>query len=105
MAIDDLMNSRRRGAAGNIANVNRNTVPQEDLKMRKSRLAGALVIASMVAASLVVSAKPVSADTASFCAHLAAVAINIQNSMAPSFAKNLAMAAIYGTKKAAACVD
>ncbi len=99
-----LWDSRAPRAAGNIANVNY-TDSQEDFKMRKSRLAGALVIASMVAASLVVSAKPVSADTASFCAHLAAVAINIQNSMAPSFAKDLAIAAIYGTKKAAACAD
>ena len=73
--------------------------------MRMNKLGGAFVFAMMVAASLHVSAKPAAADASSFCAHLAAVAINIQNSMAPSFAKELAIAAIYGTKKAAACVD
>ena len=40
----------------------------------------------------------------SFCAHLAAVEMNIEASMAPSFAKELAIAAIYGTKKAAGCL-
>jgi hypothetical protein len=69
------------------------------------RFAGALVIAGMVAASLHVTAKPASADAVSFCALLAATAINIENSMAPSFAKDLAIAAIYGSKRAAACTD
>ena len=74
--------------------------------MRKSKLTGAFVIASMVAASLHLSAKPAAAaDSGSFCAHLMAVQINIENSMAPGFAKDLAIAAIYGTKKAAACLD
>ena len=73
--------------------------------MRIKKLAGAVVIAMIAAASLHVSATPASADTASFCAHLAAVAMNIENSMAPGFAKDLAIAAIYGTKKAAQCID
>ena len=73
--------------------------------MRINKLAGAVVIAMIAAASLHVSAKPAAADTASFCAHLAAVQMNIETSMAPSFAKDLAIAAIYGTKKAAACIE
>lgn len=74
--------------------------------MRKSKLTGAFVIASMVAASLHVSAQPAAAaDTGSFCAQLMAIQINIENSMAPGFAKDLAIAAIYSTKKAAACIE
>ena len=71
--------------------------------MRMNKLAGAVVIAMIAAASLHVSATPASADENSFCAHLAAVEINIRNSMAPGFAQDLAIAAIYGTKKAAGC--
>ena len=73
--------------------------------MRINKLAGAFVIALMVAASLHVSAKPAAADANSFCAMLAAVQINIESSMAPGFAKDLAIAAIYGSKRAAACLD
>ena len=73
--------------------------------MRMNKLTSAVVIAVVAATSLHVSAKPASADAASFCAHLAAVAMNIENSMAPSFAKEIAIAAIYGTKKAAQCID
>jgi hypothetical protein len=69
------------------------------------RFASALVIASMVAASLHATAKPASADTVSFCAILAAIAINIENSMAPSLAKDLAIAAIYNSKRAAECTE
>ena len=71
--------------------------------MRMPKLAGALVIAMMVAASLHLSAKPASADPRSFCAHLTAVELAILNSGAPDFAKEIAIAAIYGTKKAADC--
>ena len=73
--------------------------------MRINKLAGAVVIAMIAAASLHVSAKPAAADANSFCAMLAAVQINIENSMAPGFAKDLAIAAIYNGKKAAACID
>lgn len=73
--------------------------------MRMPKLAGAFTIAMMTAAALHVSVKPASADTLSFCAQLAAIQINIENSMAPSLAKDLAIAAIYGTKRAALCVD
>jgi hypothetical protein len=68
-------------------------------------LAGAIVIAFLTAASLHVSVKPAAADTSNFCAHLAAVQMNIEASMAPGFAKDLAIAAIYGTKKAAFCTQ
>ena len=68
------------------------------------RFAGALVIAAMVAASLHVTATPAAADTRSVCAALEAIRINIENSMAPDFAKDLAIAAIYGSKRAAACL-
>ena len=73
--------------------------------MRMNKLAGAVVIAMIAAASLHVSAKPAAADANSFCAMLAAVQINIEASMAPSIAKDLAIAAIYSGKKAALCID
>ena len=73
--------------------------------MRMPKLAGALVIAMLTAASLHLSVQPASADDGSFCARLEAIRINIEASMAPSFAKELAIAAIFGTKKAAACID
>jgi hypothetical protein len=74
--------------------------------MRKSKLTSAFVIATMVAASLHLSAKPAAAaDSGSFCAQLAAIQINIESSMAPGLAKDLAIAAIYGTKRAALCVE
>jgi hypothetical protein len=66
-------------------------------------LAGAIVIAFLTASALHLSVQPAAADTKSFCAHLAAVELNIMSTMAPSFAKELAIAAIYGTKKAAGC--
>ena len=71
----------------------------------RTKMTSALVIAMLTAASLHLSAKPASADTKSFCAMLEAVRINIENSMAPSFAKDLAISAIYGSKRAAACLD
>jgi hypothetical protein len=70
-----------------------------------SKLTHAFVIASLTAASLHLSAKPAAADGMSFCALLEAVRINIENSMAPSFAKETAIAAIYSGKRAAACID
>ena len=73
--------------------------------MRMPKLASAFTIAMLTAAALHLSVKPASADTNSFCAQLAAIQINIENSMAPGFAKDLAIAAIYGTKRAAACID
>jgi hypothetical protein len=73
--------------------------------MRMPNLAGAVIIAFLTASSLHLSVQPASADDGSFCARLAAIEINIQSSMAPSFAKDLAIAAIYGTKKAAACIE
>lgn len=63
----------------------------------------AFATAMFIAASLHLSVKPASADTKSFCAHLAAVELNIANSGAPDFAKSIAIAAIYSTKKAAGC--
>jgi hypothetical protein len=73
--------------------------------MRMPNLTGAFLIAMLTAASLHLSVKPAAADTSNFCAHLMAVQMNIENSMAPGFAKELAIAAIYGTKKAAACIE
>ena len=73
--------------------------------MRMPNLAGAVIIAFLTAASLHLSVQPAAADDGSFCARLAAIEINIQDSMAPGFAKDLAIAAIYGTKKAAACIE
>jgi hypothetical protein len=73
--------------------------------MRMQKFAGALVIAMLTAASLHLSVQPASADDGSFCARLAAIEINIQDSMAPGWAKDLAIAAIYGSKKAAACIQ
>ena len=73
--------------------------------MRMPKLAGAFVIAMLTAASLHLSARPASADTISFCALLEAVRINIENSLAPGEAKDLALAAIYSGKRAAACID
>ena len=71
--------------------------------MRMPKLAGAFTIAMLTAASLHLSVKPAHADTRSFCAQLASIELHIMNSMAPSFAKELAISAIYGTKKAAGC--
>jgi hypothetical protein len=73
--------------------------------MRMPNLTGAFLIAMLTAGALHASVKPASADTVSFCAMLAAIEINIQNSMAPGFAKDLAIDALYGTKRAAACID
>jgi hypothetical protein len=73
--------------------------------MRMQKFAGAFVIAMLTAASLHLSVQPASADDGSFCARLAAIEINIQDSMAPGWAKDLAIAAIYGSKKAAACIQ
>ena len=73
--------------------------------MRMPNLAGAVIIAFLTASALHLSVQPASADDGSFCARLAAIEINIQESMAPGFAKDLAIAAIYGTKKAAACIE
>jgi hypothetical protein len=78
--------------------------PEEEI-MRKSRFVSALVIATVAAGSLLATPKAASADEVSFCARLEAIRINIESSMAPSFAKELAIAAIYGTKKAAACQE
>jgi hypothetical protein len=69
------------------------------------KLTGAFTIAMLTAASLHLSVKPASADTGSFCQMLAAIQINIESSMAPGFAKDLAISAIYGSKRAAACID
>ena len=71
--------------------------------MRMPKLAGAFTIAMLTAAALHLSVKPAAADTADVCAKIAAVELHIMNSMAPSFAKEIAIAAIYGTKKAAGC--
>lgn len=72
--------------------------------MRMPKLAGAFTIAMLTAASLHLSVQPAAAaDEKSVCAQLAAVELHIMNSMAPSFAKELAIAAIYGTKRAAGC--
>jgi hypothetical protein len=69
-------------------------------------LAGAVIIAFLTAASLHLSVKPAAAaDSNGFCATLAAIQINIESSMAPGFAKDLAIAAIWGSKRAAACID
>ena len=66
----------------------------------------AFAIAMFIAASLHVSVTPASAhDSKSFCAMLEAVRINIESSMAPSFAKDLAISAIYGSKRAAMCIE
>lgn len=73
--------------------------------MRMPNLAGAFMIAMLTAASLHLSVQPAAADDGSFCARLEAIRINIEASEAPGFAKDLAIAAIYGTKKAAACID
>lgn len=73
--------------------------------MRMPNLAGAVIIAFLTASALHLSVQPASADDGSFCARLAAIEISIQDSMAPGFAKDLAIAAIYGTKKAAACIE
>ena len=71
--------------------------------MRMPKLAGALVIAMMVAASLHLSAKPASADTKSICAKIAAAELKIMDSKLPDFVKQLAIDALYETKKAAGC--
>ena len=71
--------------------------------MRMPKLAGAFTIAMLTAASLHISVKPAAADTRSFCANLAAIELHIWNSSAPDFAKEIAIAAIYSTKKAAGC--
>ena len=71
----------------------------------RNKLTRAFAIAMFIAASLHVSVKPASADGMSFCAILAAVQINIENSMAPGFAKDLAISAIYSSKRAAACLE
>lgn len=71
----------------------------------RNKLTRAFAIAMFIGASLHVSVKPASADTVSFCAMLAAIEINIENSMAPGFAKDLAISAIYSSKRAAACVQ
>ena len=71
----------------------------------RNKLTRAFAIALFVAGSMHVSAKPASADAMSFCALLAAVQINIENSMAPGFAKDLAISAIYSSKRAAACLE
>jgi len=73
--------------------------------MRMSKFVHAFVIAAVMAASLHLSAKPAAADGISFCALLEAVRINIENSMAPGAAKDLAISAIYSSKRAAACLD
>jgi hypothetical protein len=74
--------------------------------MRMPKLTGAFTIALLTAASLHLSVKPAAAESSiSFCAMLAAVQINIESSMAPGFAKDLAIAAIYGSKRAAACTE
>jgi hypothetical protein len=74
--------------------------------MRMPKLAGAFTIALLTAASLHLSVQPAAAeDQKSFCAMLAAIEINIEASMAPGFAKDLAISAIYGSKRAAACIQ
>jgi hypothetical protein len=72
--------------------------------MRKSRFASALVIATVVTGSVLATPQRAAADSISFCALLEAVRINIENSMAPGAAKDLALSAIYNGKKAAACL-
>jgi hypothetical protein len=72
--------------------------------MRKPRFVSALVIATVAAGSLLATPQTASADTKSVCAMLEAIKINIESSMAPSFAKDLAISAIYGSKRAAACL-
>jgi hypothetical protein len=73
--------------------------------MRMPKLAGAFTIAMLTAASLHLSVQPAHAsDSKSFCAMLAAIEINIESSMAPGFAKDLAISAIYGSKRAASCL-
>ena len=71
--------------------------------MRMPKLASAFTIAMLTAAALHISVKPAAADTRSFCASLAAIELSIWNSDAPDFAKEIAIAAIYSTKKAAGC--
>ena len=72
--------------------------------MRMPKLAGAFTIAMLTAAALHLSVKPAAADTrADFCTHLNVVEMSILSSDAPDFAKEIAIAAIYGTKKAAGC--
>jgi hypothetical protein len=74
--------------------------------MRMPKLTGAFMIALLTAASLHVSVRPAAAnDGSGFCATLAAIQINIESSMAPGFAKDLAISAIWGSKRAAACID
>jgi hypothetical protein len=74
--------------------------------MRMPNLTGAFLIALLTAGALHLSVQPAAASTGdakSFCAHLAAVELSIASSGAPDFAKSIAIAAIYGTKKAAGC--
>ena len=72
--------------------------------MRMPKLTGAFLLAMLTAGALHLSVQPAAAnDQKSFCAHLAAVELNIANSGAPDFAKSIAIAAIYSTKKAAGC--
>ena len=72
--------------------------------MRIPNLAGAITIAFLTAASLHVSVKPADAnDARSVCAMLAAIEMNILNSGAPDFAKEIAINAIYSTKRAVGC--
>jgi hypothetical protein len=73
--------------------------------MRMPNLAGAVIIAFLTASALHLSVQPAAADDGSFCTRLAQIEANIEATMAPGFAKDLAIAAIYGTKKAAYCIQ
>ena len=73
--------------------------------MRLPNLAGAFVIAMMVAASLHVTAKPAAADTTSICATLSAAEIRVAGSRLSAYAKALALAAITSAKQTAGCTN
>jgi hypothetical protein len=77
---------------------------QEEAMGKSRRFAGAVVIAGMMSVALLGTPKPAAADDISLCAVLEAAKINIQNTHAPGWAKDAAIAAVTAAQVAAGCI-
>lgn len=74
--------------------------------MRMHKLTSAFLIAMLTAGALHVSVQPAAAsehDDKSLCAKIAAAEMKIENKSWPEIAKELAIIALYASKKAAGC--